>query len=206
MRAIQDQSLFMFQMGIDWRFLISNKRMAWPHVSLLSLYSFKSLYEQLFSKYSFGCFLTKMLMMMRDCIFTAGWGIVVIHPWLEFVQRRSQRCRVTRNVAREEGIYLRSTKKFHRVQHNGRYFLYKKYHQPRPQKVPTLQHNQMRENVNFNILISSTGFTRVTREVTSWQRRMWSSWLPTPTTPRRRSGNGSGQCHEHYSSSQPDPW
>ena len=59
-------------------------------------------------------------------------------PSVEFVQRRSQRCRVTRNVAREEGIYLRSTKKFHRVQHNGRYFLYQKYHQARPQKVPTL--------------------------------------------------------------------
>ena len=95
-------SIHMFQMG---------KRMTWPHVSLLSFYSLKSFYEQFFSKHSFGCFLTKMLMMMRDCIFTAGWGIVVIHPWLEFVQRRSQRCRVTRNVAREEGIYLRSTKK-----------------------------------------------------------------------------------------------
>ena len=212
MRAIQDQSLFMFQMGIDWRFLISNKRMAWPHVSLLSLYSFKSLYEQLFSKYSFGCFLTKMLMMMRDWIFTAGWGIVVIHPWLEFVQRRSQRCRVTRNVAREEGIYLRSTKKVPSSTTQRKVFSLLEVppsaategtHFRSTTKYNTTKWGKI---VNFKILISSTGFTRVTREVTSWQRRMWSSWLPTPTTPRRRSGNGSGQCHGHYSSLQPDPW
>ena len=58
-------SIHMFQMG---------KRMTWPHVSLLSFYSLKSFYEQFFSKHSFGCFLTKMLMMMRDCIFYSWLG------------------------------------------------------------------------------------------------------------------------------------
>ena len=106
MRAIQDQSLFMFQMGIDWRFLISNKRMAWPHVSLLSLYSFKSLYEQF--KVFFWLFPDKDVDERLDFY---SWLGNCCDPSVEFVQRRSQRCRVTRNVAREEGIYLRSTTK-----------------------------------------------------------------------------------------------